>query len=245
MRAVRKGLSPIISTVLITATLLVILVVAFYLAVTLLAIQVQSSEFEQAKTAMMILDRTIADVALRPGAASSVTFNQRTGGVGIYEGGMVSIKIYSNSTLNQTIERNSYVIKYRGGSMVSTAEMDFTKPESLIVNASKPLGYVRVEVRNGVWVALDYNRVRVTVNDVGIMDIYFIRLVPGTTWGSGTVTVRVQNIFTNVTTITFDPCSYVRIYFEADNRGEYYPDGAGLRVSAVRFIETTIVVFIM
>jgi hypothetical protein len=92
----RRAVSPVISTVIITATLLIILVVATALASSMLEIQLQNLEFEQAKTTMMALDKVIAEVSLRPGAASSVQFNQRSGGVGVYRGGNMTIRVYND-----------------------------------------------------------------------------------------------------------------------------------------------------
>ncbi|MEM4425095.1 MAG: hypothetical protein QW335_03845 [Candidatus Nezhaarchaeales archaeon] len=246
MEATERGLSTVISTVIITATLLVILFIAFYFATDMLEIQVQNSEFEQAKTAMKILDKTIADVALRPGAASSIPFNQRSGGIGLYEGEAINIMIYSDSSLDQSRTISSWVIKYRGGRMVSAAEVNLTQPVGLIVtDASKPLGYVRVEVGNGVWVVLDYNRVRITVNEnLKVMDIYLIKLERGTTGGTGTVTVRVQSGVPQVETLTFN--SQVRVCVKVGNQVECYPsDSGGVFVSAVRLIIVPIVVSIM
>lgn len=205
----KRGISPVISTVIITATLLVILVVASFFAINLLEIQIQNSEFEQAKTAMLLLDKTIIDVALRPGAVSSVQFNQRSGGIGLYEGGTISITVINASSSNIIIsvpQITSHVIKYRGGSMVSAAEATLTNSGGLIIdNPSKSLGLVRIEAGNGVWIILDYNRVRVTVGqltDLGILDIYMICLEKGIFGGSGTVSVRVQNMGMNVDTAT-------------------------------------------
>ncbi|MEM1625311.1 MAG: hypothetical protein QXL08_08660, partial [Candidatus Nezhaarchaeales archaeon] len=109
MEATKRGLSTIVSTVIMTATLLLIFFIAFYFATDMLEIQVQNSEFEQAKTAMKILDKTIADVALRPGAASSIPFNQRSGGIGLYEGEAINIMIYSDSSLDQSRTISSWV----------------------------------------------------------------------------------------------------------------------------------------
>lgn len=188
-----RAVSPVISTVIITATLLIILVVASFIATSMLEIQIQNSEFEQAKTAMLLLDKTIIDVSLRPGAAGSVQFNQRSGGIGLYKGGVINISIVSSLGVN-SITVGSYVVKYRGGSMVSTAEANLTELGGLLVDMSKPLGYVRIEVGGGAWIVLDYNRVRVIENrDLKTVDIYLISLKPGTFRGSGTVTVRVQN----------------------------------------------------
>ncbi|MEM1998033.1 MAG: hypothetical protein QW241_07510 [Candidatus Bathyarchaeia archaeon] len=235
----KRAVSPVISTVIITATLLIILVVASSLAISMLEIQMQNSEFEQAKTAMLLLDRTIMDVSLRPGAASSVQFNQRSGGIGLYEGEALSIEIRSgsNSIWSKTI--NSYVVKYRGGSMVSAAKADLTDPGGLIVDMSRPLGHVRIESGNGAWIILEYNRVRITVNrELGTMDIYLIRLEPGVFGGSGTVNVRVQNKEIKVESKTLSGGGLtVRVEVGGLSREQDYSG-----ISVVRVIEVTIMV---
>ncbi|MEM1514975.1 MAG: hypothetical protein QXT26_02900 [Thermoproteota archaeon] len=191
-----RGVSPVISTIIITASLLIILITAFFFATNMLGIQIQSSEFEQAKTAMRLLDKTIMDVSLRPGAVSSVQFNQGSGGIGVYGGDQINIVILRDSEViwNKTI--TSYVIKYRGGSLTPATQMDLTNPGGLILrDPSKPLGYVRVEIGDGAWIVLDYNRVLVVENEsLKIIEARMICLTQGRFGGSGTVTVRVQNM---------------------------------------------------
>jgi len=237
----RKGVSPIISVVVITATLMVILVVASFFATNLLEIQMQSSEFEQAKTAILLLDKTIIDVSLRPGAASSVQFNQRSGGIGMYEGEPINMKIINASNsevLWSTTINPSYVIKYHGGSMVPAAEANLTNPGGLIVDMSKPLGYARIEAGNGVWIVLDYNRVRVTANEeLGTIDIYLIRLEPGRFGGSGTVSVRVQNMDINVTSLRLNGSGNLKVRVEV---GGLYEEQGPFRASSVRVIEVRV-----
>ncbi|MEM2500905.1 MAG: hypothetical protein QXG31_04060 [Candidatus Bathyarchaeia archaeon] len=234
----KRGVSPVISTVIITAILLIILIIASLLATSLLEIQMQNSEFEQAKTTMLLLDKIIMDVSLRPGAASSVQFNQRSGGIGMYESEPINIKIEDTSK-SEIIPINSYVIKYRGGSMVSAAEANLTNPGGLIVDMSKPLGHVRIESGNGAWIILDYNRVRITVNkELRTMDIYLIRLERGTFGGSGTVNVRVQNKGINVKSITLSESSLtVRVEVGGISEEQFYSG-----ISVVRVIEVTIMV---
>ncbi len=189
-----RAVSPVISTIIITATLLVVLVVATALASSMLEIQLQNLEFEQAKTTMMALDKAIAEVSLRPGASSSVQFNQRSGGIGVYEGEAVTIRVYRASELALELSNATYVVKYRGGRMVSAAPMDLSGSSELIVEAPKPLGYVRVEVGGGAWIVLDYNRARVLVNpSLGAVDVFLTLLRPGTFGGTGIATVKVQS----------------------------------------------------
>jgi type II secretory pathway pseudopilin PulG len=80
-----RGISPVITTIIISGTLLIILVIASFVSTNILELQVANTEFEQAKTNMLLLDEVIQDVALRRGAGGYVQFNQRSGGIGIYE----------------------------------------------------------------------------------------------------------------------------------------------------------------
>jgi len=80
-----RGISPAISTIIISGTLLIILVIASFVSGNILELQIASTEFEQAKTNMMLLDEVTQDVALRRGAGGYVQFNQRSGGIGITE----------------------------------------------------------------------------------------------------------------------------------------------------------------
>jgi hypothetical protein len=80
-----KGVSPVISTMIISGTLLIILVVALFVSANVLELQLSSTEFEQAKSNMILLDDVIQDVALRQGSGGYVQFNQRSGGIGITE----------------------------------------------------------------------------------------------------------------------------------------------------------------
>lgn len=78
-----RAISSVISTVIISGILLVILVIASFASTNVLEAQMASTEFEQAKSNMMLLDQVIQDVALRRGSGGYVQFNQRTGGIGI------------------------------------------------------------------------------------------------------------------------------------------------------------------
>ena len=189
-----KAISPVVSTVIITATLLIILVVATALAFSMLEIQLQSLEFEQAKTMMMALDKVIAEVSLRPGAASSVEFNQRRGGIGIYQGETMTIYVLNGAQQVLELSNTTYVIKYRGGSMVSATPTNLSGSGKLVVEAHESLGHVRVEVGGGAWIVLDYNRVRISSNpSLEAVDVFVVLLRPGTFGGSGMVTIKAWN----------------------------------------------------
>ena len=93
----RKGISPVVSTIIISAILLIILVIASFVSTNILEMQVTNSEFEQAKSSMLALNQVIQDVALRPGSGSYLQFNQRSGGIGVYDN-QERLKVYTSET---------------------------------------------------------------------------------------------------------------------------------------------------
>ncbi|MCD6470013.1 hypothetical protein J7L29_04360 [Candidatus Bathyarchaeota archaeon] len=225
-----SAVSPVISTIIISSTLLIILVIASFVSTNILELRLADTEFEQAKTNMLLLNKIIQDVALKEDAASSMQFSQRSGGIGIYESAeKINITLIQGSQIDVYPFSQSdsfYIIKYRGGSRVSAAETNLTGSSSLVVGMSEPLGYVRVEIDNGVWIVLDYLRVRVVTNTIlrvgginyNLTEIFIIRLELGSTSGSGTVTVKVQNM--GFRTQTYYPANGATLRIKVGERSE-------------------------
>jgi len=202
-----KAVSPIVPTVIITATLFVILIITSSIAVNLLELQMENAEFEQAKTNMQLLNGLIMDVALRPGAASSIKFNQRTGGIGIYlaEAQLEVTDSFGHRIYPPNNGVKFYVLKYRGGSMVTASNTTLIpQPPSKckrIVSMPESLGHVKVEASNGAWIVLEYLRVRIATNNTftigsttyNLTEVFILRLKPVETRGSNVVTVKVQS----------------------------------------------------
>jgi len=197
-----RAVSSVITTIIITGVLLTILVIASFVATNILSVQMASTEFEQAKTNMGLLNDIIQDVALRKGAGGYVQFNERTGGVGINETtDKITINI-NGDTLTTLTWTNLVTLNYRAGTQVSGAETNITGTSRLNVTVSESIGYLRVEVGPGVWINLDYNRVRtipmgiIGANDAAynFYEITFLRLQKGDITGAtGAINVRVQN----------------------------------------------------
>ncbi|MEM2905543.1 MAG: hypothetical protein QW057_07275 [Candidatus Bathyarchaeia archaeon] len=213
----KAGISIAVSAVIISAAILSITFIAAYVSANVLEMQMQSTEFEQAKMNMQTLNEIIQDVGLKHGSGGSVRFNARAGGINF---------LRNSTAFNVTIDSDkggvpdwlalnysSGSLQYRGGSLTGTYDVNITNPTGLIVTrASDPLGYLRVEQRGGPWIKADYYRVRVInagVVDVGTLgkyqfvDVTFIRLENGTFGGSGTQNVKVQNLAIDVTTKSY------------------------------------------
>lgn len=207
------AVSSIISTIIITAILLIILVVASFVSENILSLQLASTEFDQATTNMSLLDQIIQDASLRQGAGGYVQFNQRTGGIGINQTtNTISIMAVPTNGASTTWQWSSLLsFVYHGGSQVSGAATNITGTPNLNVSISEPLSFLRVELGQGVWVKLDYNRIRTISMGTLIAnnsaydfyDITFIHLIKGTISGaSGTINVKIQNLNINTTSIS-------------------------------------------
>ena len=219
----KRAFSTVISTIILTSVLLIILVVASFVSLNILSNQMASTEFDIAKSNMLLLDSTIQDVALRPGAGGYVQFNEREGGIGIYKTtDNLTISATNGSIINSANYTNLVQLVYSGGSLASAA-VDQSEYNSLRGNQStnvtltQSLGFLRLEQFNGAKIKLDYDRVRIVSNGIidsqgtNLIQITFIHLINGTTSGSGTVNVQVQNIQTNTTIWQFSSPAQISI----------------------------------
>lgn len=212
-----RGVSNVISTIVLTGIMLTILLVASFVSLNILNAQLVSTEFEQAKSNMLLLDTTVQDVSLRPGAGGFVQFNEREGGIGLINQTADSLLI--NATDGQTTSSMSFnglfQFIYSGGSLASAAVNSSSGYTSLrgdlsyaYVNMTQGLGFLRLEQDNGAKIKLDYDRVRIVStglidSQTNLVQVNFIHLIKGATSGSGTVNVQVQNIQTNTATWQF------------------------------------------
>lgn len=194
-----SAISPVISTVIITSILLVILIIAAFVSGNILEMRVQNTEFEQAKTNMMLLDDIIEEAGMNQGAGSYVQFNLNSGALSIVEGDEMNISI-SNF---EPIKFKTLKFTYRSGGFVSSSNSILRGENSNIVEgAGAPLGYLRIENENGVaQIKLDYNRVKVInfTDETGgynVLEIIFFKVVKAESrslGGSGLLRVSAQN----------------------------------------------------
>jgi hypothetical protein len=213
----KRAVATVISTVIITSTLLVILVVASFVSLNILSLQMTSTEFEIAKSNMLLLDTTVQDVSLRPGAGGYVQFNEREGGIGIATTtDSLSITATAEGQTPRSLPPFDNLIQlvYSGGTLASAAVDSSTgytslrgNPNNAFVNLTQGVSFLRLAQDNGAKIKLDYNRVRIVSTGLidsqgtNLVQITFIRIVKGDiNADSGTVNVKVQNIKTISTT---------------------------------------------
>jgi len=214
----RKGLSEVVTSVILTGIMLSIALIAMGFANNMFAIQSVSTEFDQAKNIMTNLAEIIEHVSTKQGASGYVKFNSRSGGPW-FERNVYNINVnlkaymigasipYSESpifsgTCNQ--------LKYRGGSLAPAAGKYLIRGTEapILLNNNASMGSVYVEQKDGAWIVIDYSRINVinlgTFNFskgisattglpifelVNMLQITYINITPGTFSGSGNLYV--------------------------------------------------------
>jgi hypothetical protein len=205
----KKGLSSVITTIMLTGVLLGVLIVATFVATGILNAQIVSTGFEQAKSNMLLLDSTIQDVSLRPGAGGFVQFSDSNGGIGIYEDpGTLTITASNGAATYSKTFSDLYMLQYSGGNLATSVSQTLKGVPDTNVSLNQGLGYLREQPDDGAKIKLDYNRAR--INPTGLINantnltqVSFIHLLKGNTGGSGPMNAMAQNKQTLTTTWQF------------------------------------------
>jgi len=195
----KRAVSSVITTIILTGVLLIILLVATFVSANILNAQIVSTEFSQAKSNMLLLDSTIQDVALRPGSGGYVQFNNREGGIGIYQvDGTLTITVTNGTDSYTKTFDNLIQLTYRGGTLSTAVDQPLNGVQDVNVSVSQGLGYLREQQDDGAKIKLDYNRCRINPmgligTDTNLIQISFIHLEKGVTGSVGDANVQVYN----------------------------------------------------
>ena len=213
----KKAVSVPISSIIIGSTILTAIFGAVLLSTQLIESQAERVEFEQAKSAFLLFATSFEDVSLKPQSASHTVIHTRAGGLNLVRDiGDIEIKIINGSAETVIYSQSVNHLRFLGGRLVTVPGLTYLKGTGspIVQGFSEPLGHVYVNQSGGAWTVLDYSRARVVrhgsfylytqqgVNEkVNLLEVTFVMLLPGDTFGSGTIRMRAENI--NVTTTAF------------------------------------------
>ncbi len=206
----RQAVSPVISTLIISTSVLIVTGASGYLALNMLELQSQHTEFDQGRFNMQTLEELIEDTGVKPSSGSFIRFNERTGGLGyiIDNSRPIVLRVDDGTTTtNVPLTSAPMNVTYRAGRLVGTYNSVVKGKDDLIISGlAAPLGVVKQQQANGAWLTLDFNRVRVvngTMVNVGsdryqLITITFFNVtaVRGEFTGSGNLEVKIQNVRT-------------------------------------------------
>jgi len=222
----KRALSVSLSSVILAAFLLIVALIAMFLANNMIEMQSQMVEFDQGRDAYLLLATDIEDVALKPLSAAYIMINSRAGGPSLERKvGNISVDISGWNPLQEAIGSNEAdlnSIRYRGGYLVGVAAFEYFRGNgSLIVKGvSHPLVAVSVNQSRGAWVTLEAGRFRVVNHGTfklleggkfkryNVIEVIFIRLIPpvdqsrSISGGSLTGRTYIRAECSNVTTVS-------------------------------------------
>jgi len=158
----RQGISNVITTFMLTAVLLVILITATFVSNDILNAQMVESEFENAKNLIRTLDNEIEDLLFKPGSSSVIQASFTNILPGYFQSGQnltLLVEDQSQTYINQSIELNKFTFT---GRRIFGGEYNYSLKGgqyllSPINNGS--LGRIYFSKPDKLQVALDYNRV--------------------------------------------------------------------------------------
>ncbi len=226
----RKGASVLISALVVSSTTLTITVAALMFSDNILKIQLDVSEFEQARNVLLTLADMVEDVSANPMSAHYVRFNIRTSRP-CFENDYSTISVTVDGLPGPVVEGKSGVVKVEGGPFVGTVEkkMLLGKDCLIVDDISEPLAALFEEQDNGAQLRLDYMRVRVTslgcfyYYDAGngvrgylnAIRIAFINMTVGKTIGSGPIDIVARSVGTKLRTVIL-PYNEVKVRVTVD-----------------------------
>jgi len=172
----RRAISPVVSTIIITAATLVLVIGILSYANNLFNSETENAEFSQAQNIFGNFADEIDSVAMRQGASAYVALNTKTGGVSWYPNYdklSVSVNILNQSSLqNYTIlAGNLSALQFKAGLAVGAFGFNIIRGVNYsgIINNQYPLGRVFTAQSHGAIVQLDYDRIGIT--DLGLQNV--------------------------------------------------------------------------
>lgn len=211
-----EAMSEVLSTLVLTAMILLITIVAAFIANAALETQAQKSELEEAKSAFRLLADTMEEISSNPYASGYVRINCRFGRIE-YRNCTFTLKVSVDST--ELTSNTTSCLTFIGGDRVGfiPSEVIYGVSSVLINNSITPLISVYTGYANGrPFVSLNATRVRIV--DRGtvyikaeannpyyhVFDIVLIRLIITRVQVSGSFTIIAHNmgIWTSTTKYT-------------------------------------------
>ena len=198
---------------ILISTALVVTVAAAFVSFEVVEVQSQIAEYENAKAALLSMAELIEGLSQSEGSAGYGRMYVRSGGLDI-------VNDQTAFTLQvggwKAIDALPFVtMRFRAGRLVGgldysvlRGDTGLTPQGTLIVSPSLPnvpLGWVYLQREEGARVLVDFGRVRVNImgtynlstgtgwEPTNVVEIVFIRLTQGPTYGSDVFDVRAQN----------------------------------------------------
>ena len=189
MNKKRRGFSPIISTVILTSTILILVLTTSFFANDVLTSQVENAEFEVTIDVMLALNNMIKEVLYKPSSSRYVkTGFQTTSPHLLHTGDTISVWAQvEGEPVEYLIEASPiHLIKIQGGASVKDASKDLVGTSSVLVTDFSSLGHLYVQRAPRAQLLLDFARVRSVrtgmlnlTQEYNVLEVVFVNVTTG------------------------------------------------------------------
>jgi len=248
MKNSRRAISAVISAVILTATVLVITLIAQYVATNILNQQSQDQEFDQMKNNVMLFSEVVEDVATKPGTSGYLRFNLITARPSFRLSNKISVDV---DVLGTVLQGSTRSLQVEGGPLEGvTGKKTISGSDQHIINSlSSRLGRAYTNQSKGAWVVMDFLRIRVinhgsfffydtgdgTSGNLNVVEISFINMSFGTiSGGSGVMNMKAQNMRLSVSSYkTTSNIILITFYLDGNVMDSYSVVGSSTAVGTI------------
>jgi flagellin-like protein len=216
--AMRRGISPVIATVILTSIMLTIVAVALYYSTSLIDLNRQTMEYEYAKAQLTYVATALDQIAFGTGGSRYVRFSLTSTGISVLNTSKVVVKAWINGTWMEVYRGDLVQIQVCGGPLVTTVPRLLfpetgdlqTELNKAMVTSGEPIAVV-YENFTGRACAFLVPRLRAFyssqisipvgsgVKKYNYIVLHIVQIKKGNLGGSGTIPLVFRNIQLNVT----------------------------------------------
>ena len=203
-----RGISPVISTVILTSTIIVMVLSTSYIANDLLTNQVEDAEFDVAKDIMIALNNIVKDVLYKPHSSLYIKTGFKTTMPNLVKTGE-TIDVWSQvdtepiEYLIQNCPISAVTIK--GGPSITDLDKDLIGTSSVLLTDFTSLGHLYIQRSDRAELILDYSRVRCVHSgslnisqEYNIIEMVFVNMTTGSIQLNDRAVFMVRNLGTTI-----------------------------------------------
>jgi len=184
-----RGLSPTISTVILTSMILVIVISTSYIAHNVLTNQVEDAEFDVAKDVMLALNQMVKEVLFKPQSSRYVKTGFRTTMPSLLNTEeRISVWTQVDTEPKEYLIHNCPIslLKIQAGTSITDLSQDVVGTSAVLLTDFTSLGHLYIQRSDRVELLLDFARIRCIhtgslnlTQEYNVLEVVFVNMTTG------------------------------------------------------------------
>jgi len=203
-----RGLSSVISTVILTSTILAMVLSTSYLANDLLTNQIENAEFDVAKDVLGALNNMVKEVLYKPHSSRYVKTGFRTTMPNLHNTAeTISVWVKVDTEPMEYLFQNSpiSIVTIKGGASITDLAKDLIGTSSVLLNDFTSLGHLYIQRSDRAELILDFSRIRCVYSgslnvsqEYNIIEAVFVNMTTGSIQLNDRAVIMVRNLGTTI-----------------------------------------------